>query len=164
MSRLPIGIFFTLISMDAAFAQHYADLVLLNGKIWTVSDVQPQAEAVACTGSRYRVVPCRIGQGDQSVAYEALRPQQNAGQDEDESQGCQRQCHAKNQGNPGKRRPATLWRFPLETVSLSEGGFERIYQGSLLLLQWRFRLPGKSEEFRVRCTQSTSTVHIPAYV
>lgn len=29
-------------------------------------------------------------------------------------------------------RPATLWRFPLHTVSLSEGGFEKIYQGSCL--------------------------------
>ncbi|OGQ11978.1 MAG: hypothetical protein A2026_09720, partial [Deltaproteobacteria bacterium RBG_19FT_COMBO_46_12] len=27
-----------------------------------------------------------------------------------------------------------LWRFPIETVSLSESGFERIYQGSCLLL------------------------------
>lgn len=29
-----------------------------------------------------------------------------------------------------------LWRFPLETVSLSESGFERIFQGSCLLLFW----------------------------
>lgn len=29
-----------------------ADLVLLNGKIWTVNDAQPEAEAVACLGSR----------------------------------------------------------------------------------------------------------------
>lgn len=28
--------------------------------------------------------------------------------------------------------PVTLWRFPLHTVSLSEGGFEKIYQGSCL--------------------------------
>jgi len=28
--------------------------------------------------------------------------------------------------------PATLWRYPLYTVSLSEGGFEKIYQGSCL--------------------------------
>ncbi|NLI14668.1 MAG: DUF1926 domain-containing protein [candidate division Zixibacteria bacterium] len=27
--------------------------------------------------------------------------------------------------------PITLWRFPIETVSLSEGGFERVYQSSL---------------------------------
>jgi predicted amidohydrolase YtcJ len=28
-----------------------ADLILLNGKIWTVNDAQPEAEAVACRGS-----------------------------------------------------------------------------------------------------------------
>ncbi len=35
-----------------AIAQAPADLVLLNGKIWTVNDRQPEAEAVACIGSR----------------------------------------------------------------------------------------------------------------
>ncbi|HUL30898.1 MAG TPA: alpha-amylase/4-alpha-glucanotransferase domain-containing protein, partial [Thermodesulfobacteriota bacterium] len=41
-----------------------------------------------------------------------------------------------------------LWRFPLETVSLSESGFERIFQGSCLLLYWPLGLePGA--EFRV---------------
>ena len=29
-----------------------------------------------------------------------------------------------------------LWRFPIETVSLSESGFERIFQGSCLLFYW----------------------------
>jgi predicted amidohydrolase YtcJ len=33
-------------------AQSYADLILTNGKIWTVNAAQPQAEAVACIGSR----------------------------------------------------------------------------------------------------------------
>lgn len=33
-------------------AQSYADLVLTNGKIWTVDPRQPQAQAVACTGSK----------------------------------------------------------------------------------------------------------------
>jgi len=37
-----------------------------------------------------------------------------------------------------------LWRFPIETVSLSESGFERIFQGSCLLLYWPLDLePGK---------------------
>ncbi len=36
--------------------------------------------------------------------------------------------------------PATLWRFPVETVSLSESGFERLYQGSILLPFWRLSL------------------------
>jgi len=39
---------------------------------------------------------------------------------------------------------ATLWRFPIETVSQSESGFERIYQASSLLLHWGLRLePGR---------------------
>jgi predicted amidohydrolase YtcJ len=33
-------------------AQSYADLILTNGKVWTVNPNQPQAEAVACTGNR----------------------------------------------------------------------------------------------------------------
>ncbi len=45
-------------------------------------------------------------------------------------------------------RKCNLWRFPLETVSLSESGFEKIFQGSCLLLYWLLELePG--EEFRV---------------
>ncbi len=36
-----------------------------------------------------------------------------------------------------------LWRFPVETVSLSESGFERIFQGSCLLTYWPLELePG----------------------
>jgi 4-alpha-glucanotransferase len=37
-------------------------------------------------------------------------------------------------------RPAGLWRFPIETVSLSEAGFERLYQGSVMIPHWRFML------------------------
>ncbi len=33
--------------------------------------------------------------------------------------------------------PCDLWRFPIETVSQSESGYERTYQGSCLLLHWR---------------------------
>jgi len=36
--------------------------------------------------------------------------------------------------------PALLWRMPIETVSLSEGGLERTYQQSLLLPRWDFSL------------------------
>jgi hypothetical protein len=39
-----------------------------------------------------------------------------------------------------------LWRFPLETVSRSERGFEKTYQGSVLLFHWRFSLkPGEKK-------------------
>jgi len=41
--------------------------------------------------------------------------------------------------------PCMLWRFPLETVSLSEGGFELLYQGSILLPNWRISLSPASE-------------------
>jgi alpha-amylase len=35
---------------------------------------------------------------------------------------------------------ANVWRFPIETVSLSEAGFERVYQGSVILLHWNIKL------------------------
>jgi alpha-amylase len=34
----------------------------------------------------------------------------------------------------------TLWRFPVETVSRSEGGFERVYQSSVVFPNWHFTL------------------------
>jgi alpha-amylase len=45
-------------------------------------------------------------------------------------------------------RNCNLWRFPVETVSLSEGGFERIFQGSCLLLYWPLDLE-PDKEFRI---------------
>jgi hypothetical protein len=41
-----------LAGLRVAAAQPAASLVLLNGKIWTVNDAQPRAQAVACLGSR----------------------------------------------------------------------------------------------------------------
>ncbi|NLN06284.1 MAG: DUF1926 domain-containing protein [Firmicutes bacterium] len=37
-------------------------------------------------------------------------------------------------------RPATVWRMPLETVSQSEAGMERVYQGSSLFFSWEIKL------------------------
>ena len=37
-------------------------------------------------------------------------------------------------------RPATLWRFPLETITLSEAGFERGYQGTVYAQWWPLQL------------------------
>ncbi len=37
-------------------------------------------------------------------------------------------------------RQAGLWLFPLETVSQSEDGFERTYQGSSMLMHWKLHL------------------------
>jgi alpha-amylase len=40
-------------------------------------------------------------------------------------------------------RRGDLWRFPIYTVSLSESGFEKIFQGSCLVLFWPLQLnPG----------------------
>ncbi len=37
-------------------------------------------------------------------------------------------------------KSATLWRFPILTVSLSESGFEKNYQSSVLFPNWKIRL------------------------
>lgn len=34
--------------------------------------------------------------------------------------------------------PSVLWRFPIETVSRSESGLERTYQGSCIMPSWKF--------------------------
>lgn len=48
---------------------------------------------------------------------------------------------------------SNLWRFPIETISMSEGGFERVYQCSVVAPNWKIRLePG--EEFRVNIMQN----------
>jgi alpha-amylase len=42
-------------------------------------------------------------------------------------------------------REAKFYRYPVETISQSEGGFERVYQGSCLMFGWELALgPGKS--------------------
>jgi hypothetical protein len=51
--------------------------------------------------------------------------------------------------------PAVLWRFPVETVSLSESGFERLYQSSVLFPFWRLRL---EEGFQLQIAQTVSTL------
>ncbi len=48
---------------------------------------------------------------------------------------------------------AVLWRAPVETVSQSEAGFERVYQSSMVMPLWRISLgPGRTwvAEIRVR--------------
>jgi alpha-amylase len=47
-----------------------------------------------------------------------------------------------------KYSPAVeLWRFPVETVSQSEEGFESVYQGSCIAGRWRVQLePGQSRQ------------------
>jgi alpha-amylase len=38
-----------------------------------------------------------------------------------------------------------FWRFPVETVSLSESGFEKIFQGSCLFFYWPLELEPKGQ-------------------
>jgi len=49
-----------------------------------------------------------------------------------------------------KYSPAVeLWRFPVETVSQSEEGFESVYQGSCIAGGWRVQLePGQSRHIQ----------------
>ncbi len=43
--------------------------------------------------------------------------------------------------------PAALWKLPIETVSNSEGGFERVYQGTSFVARWSLALdPGATWE------------------
>lgn len=52
-------------------------------------------------------------------------------------------------------RPARLLRSPVETVSLSEDGFERNYQGSLLVALWDL---GGATEWRIALRQRITSV------
>jgi len=45
----------------------------------------------------------------------------------------------------------TLWRYPVETISQSESGFEREYQSSVLIPHWRFHLE-EGREWSVQIT------------
>ena len=53
--------------------------------------------------------------------------------------------------------PATAWWSPIETISNSEAGFERVYQGSALVLVWPVELvPGASRSVSVRHAAETA--------
>lgn len=52
-------------------------------------------------------------------------------------------------------KPASLWRFPLETITLSEAGFERGYQGTVFLQIWHVAMQ-PSESWSVVITQRIS--------
>lgn len=51
-------------------------------------------------------------------------------------------------------QPSTLWRHPIETVSLSEAGFERLYQCSIVTPTWRTVL---EKEISYQITQHVRT-------
>jgi 4-alpha-glucanotransferase len=54
--------------------------------------------------------------------------------------------------------PADVWWAPVETISNSEGGFERVYQGAGLLLAWPISLPGGAHR-TVTVTHAVTTEH-----
>jgi alpha-amylase len=51
--------------------------------------------------------------------------------------------------------PIKLWRAPIETVSLSESGFEKIFQSIALLFQWELHL-GPHQEWQQQFTATLS--------
>jgi hypothetical protein len=53
-------------------------------------------------------------------------------------------------------RPTNVWRFPVETVSQSERGFDKVYQSSAIFPNWKLDLmPG--ENWQVEITQRISS-------
>jgi len=42
--------------------------------------------------------------------------------------------------NISAEKPDSIWRLPVETISLSEAGFEKVYQSSCVLLTWDIEL------------------------
>ena len=58
---------------------------------------------------------------------------------------------------------ARLTWYPVETVSNSEGGFERVYQGSSLLFRWPVTLaPGEARAFTVHFVVAQTIDHAMA--
>jgi len=55
-------------------------------------------------------------------------------------------------------RPATLWHLPLEAISNSEAGYERVYQGTSTLLWWELALePGQETEIELHFALEPAT-------
>lgn len=54
-------------------------------------------------------------------------------------------------------KPCTFWRTPIQTVSLSEAGFERVYQGSIIFALWDFSLK-PSEKWDVGLSIRVTTI------
>ena len=55
-------------------------------------------------------------------------------------------------------QPTTVWRFPIETISQSEGGFERVYQSAVIFPNWDIKLnPGMvwAADFRLTVSDVT---------
>jgi hypothetical protein len=60
----------------------------------------------------------------------------------------------------GKKLPVEIWRDAIETVSQSEGGYERVYQGTVVAPVWDVNLAeGESVEFGLRIDFEEGTTH-----
>lgn len=55
-------------------------------------------------------------------------------------------------------RPCGSWHFPVETVSQSESGFERIFQGVATLFHWKISLPSRGF-WRGRCSMTLNELN-----
>lgn len=52
-------------------------------------------------------------------------------------------------------QPTDFWRFPIETISLSESGLERVFQSSVVIPHWKLRL---DKEWKVTIRQRVSEI------
>jgi alpha-amylase len=52
-------------------------------------------------------------------------------------------------------RESSIWRFPIETISLSEAGFEKVYQSSVIFPNWKINL---NQKWQVVITQKISVI------
>jgi hypothetical protein len=60
---------------------------------------------------------------------------------------------------------AETWISPIDTISSSEAGFERVYQGSALVFAWPLVLPaGAATTVRVEHTVTTTRDRAPEQV
>lgn len=55
-------------------------------------------------------------------------------------------------------RVGNVWRFPIETVSQSEAGFDKVYQSSAMFPNWKFTLQPQ-ESWQVEITQRITSPH-----
>jgi len=99
-------------------------------------------------GDRYYTCPCH--------SLESTRLMSEGVLDDVKSFGMRDDWH-KFQLSISFSPAVSLWRFPVETISQSEDGFERTYQGSCLLANRKLRLvPGQPAEhtFTLKISQS----------
>ena len=52
------------------------------------------------------------------------------------------------------QQTGAIWRMPVETISLSEAGFEKVYQSSSVLLLWDIEI---NKSWHTVITQKTTT-------